>query len=339
MKALVKTARGPGNLELIDVPIPEPGPKDVLMKVWGSGICGTDIHIYHGEYDEVVPPLTLGHEFSATVAQVGDGVTHVQPGDRVVSDLITENGVMGNDTVNGAHAEYVVMPSNQVHKLPDAVPLREAVLIEPLVACQHSLLECVKPRPADFIAIIGPGPIGCIMLQVAKLFSPSGVLITGLRGVDDIRMDVARELGADYVLNNDDDVVFKGRGTHRRQGSGCRHRMLGADEGINQALDMVKMGGIISNFAVYDNVMARAKLSNITWKCLTVVGSWGWLGYPEQATRATAGAISWQRTLRILGMGKLKLAPILTHELPLEEWKKGFEICEKKQGVKVVLRP
>jgi L-iditol 2-dehydrogenase len=339
MKALVKTARGPGNLELIDVPIPEPGSKDVLMKVWGSGICGTDIHIYHGEYDEVVPPLTLGHEFSATVAQVGHEVTQVKPGDRVVSDLITENGVMGNDTVNGAHAEYVVMPSNQVHKLPDAVSLREAVLIEPLVACQHSLLECVKPRPADFIAITGPGPIGCLMLQVARLFSPSAVLITGLRGVDDIRMDVARELGADYVLNNDEDVVSRVMELTGGKGADVVIECSGADQAINQALDMVKMGGIISNFAVYDNVMAKAKLSNITWKCLTVVGSWGWLGYPEQATRATAGAISWQRTLRILGMGKLKLAPILTHELPLEDWKKGFEICEKKQGVKVVLRP
>ncbi len=174
MKALVKTAKGPGNLELIDVPIPEIGPDDVLMKVWGSGICGTDIHIYHGEYDAVVPPLIIGHEFSGTVEKVGSKVTHVKPGDRIVSDVITQTGVMGNDTVDGCHAEFVAMPSNQVHKLPDNVSLRDAILIEPLVACQHGLLECMKIRPADFVVITGPGPIGLMMLQVANFLSECG---------------------------------------------------------------------------------------------------------------------------------------------------------------------
>lgn len=339
IKALVKMAKGPGNLELIDVPIPEVGPRDVLMKVWGSGICGTDIHIYRGTYDAVVPPLTLGHEFSATVESVGDEVTNVKPGDRVVSDVITETGVMGNDTVNGSHAEFIVMPSNQVHKLPHNVPLKEAVLIEPLVACQHGLLECMKMRPADFVVITGPGPIGLMMLQVAKLFSPRAVLITGLRGVDDIRMNVARRLGADYVLNSDEAVVEKVMELTAGKGADAVIECSGSDDALNQALDMVKMGGQINNFAVYDNVMVRANLSKITWKCLTVVGSWAWLGYPEEATRTTGGAISWQRSLRILGLGKLKLEPMITHELPLEEWKQGFALCEQKQGVKVVLRP
>ena len=339
MKALVKLAKGPGNLDLIDVPIPKVGPDDVLMKVWGSGVCGTDIHILHGEYDAPVPPLTIGHEFSAIVEKVGENVTHVSPGDRVVSDVITQTGVMGNDTVNGSHAEFVVMPSNQVHKLPDNVTLRDAILIEPLVACQHGLLECMKLRPADFIAITGPGPIGLMMLQVAKLFSPRGILITGLRGVDDMRLNVARKLNADYVLYNDENVVNKVMEITQGKGADAVIECSGSEEGINQALEMVKMGGQINNFAVYDKTIVNANLSQIAWKCLTITGSWAWLGYPEEETRTTGGAISWKRSLKILGLNKIELEPMITHEFALKDWRKAFEICEKKQGVKVILRP
>ena len=338
MKALVKVARGFGNLELRDVPKPKPGQDDVLMKVWGSGICGTDIHIYHDEYTSYVPPLIIGHEFSATVEEVGKNVKHVEPGDHVVSDVFGHDGVMGNDVVDGAHAEYIAMPSNQIHKLPDNVSLREAVLLEPLVACQHGLLECVRLKPADFIAITGPGPIGIMLMQVAKLFSPRAVLITGLRR-DKLRLEMAKKMGADYTMYNDDGVVDRVMELTDNKGADLVLEASGADEAINQAIDMVKMGGQILNFAVYDNEWVKVRLSYITWKCLTAVGSWAWMGYPEQATRKTAGALSWDRAIKIMALGKIKFEPLITHEFPLENWNEAFSICENKTGVKIILRP
>lgn len=337
MKALVKTARGYGNLELRDVSKPEVGQNDVLMKVWGSGICGTDIHIYHDEYTSYVPPLVIGHEFSAVVEEVGKDVKNIKPGDRVVSDVFGEDGVMGNDVVDGAHAEYIRMPSNQIHKLPDSVSLREAVLLEPLVACQHGLLECIRVKPADFIAITGLGPIGIMIMQVAKLFSPTSVLITGLRR-DTLRLEMAKKLGADYTMYNDEGVVEKVMELTNNKGADVVLEASGSDEAINQAIDMVRMGGQILNFAVYDNEYVKVRLSYITWKCLTVVGSWAWLGYPEEATRKTAGALSWERAIKIMALKRIQFESLITHEFPIEKWEEAFSICKNKTGVKVVLR-
>ncbi len=339
MKALVKTARGYGNLELMDIPIPKCGPDDALMRVWGSGICGTDVHIYHDEYSVYVPPLTIGHEFSAEVVEVGRNVTNVKPGDRVVCDVTTKTGVMGNDTVNGCHAEYIVMPANLVLKLPDNISLREAVLMEPIVACQHGILERTRIRPGDFVVVIGPGPIGLMMLQVAKLYSPIDTVITGRRGVDEPRLKVARELDAGHVLFHDENVVEQVMKWTHGKGADVVIEASGSDLGFNQALDMAKMGGQILSYSVYDNTYVKANLSKISWKCLDVTSSWCFWGYTEEATRATGGIVSWQRAIKILATGKLNLKPFITHELPLEDWKEGFRICEEKEGVKVVLRP
>ena len=339
MKALVKTARGKGHMELLDIPVPKPGDNDVLLKVWGSGICGTDIHIYRDEYRAYVPPLTVGHEFSAEVAEIGKNVKNIEVGDRVVCDVTTTEGVMGNDVVNGCHAEYVCMPDYTVHKLPDNVSLKDAVLMEPLVACQHGVLEKLRIRPGDSVVIIGPGPIGLMMLQVVDLLSPGMTMITGLRGVDDARLKVARELKADHVLYNDENVVEKVMELTNGKGADIMIECSGSDEGINQLLDMSRIGGQINSFSVYDNEYVKANLSKLAWKCITVTSSWCWWGYEEEATRASGGAVSWQRAIKILGTGKMNLEPFITHELPLADWKKGFEICEKKQGVKVVLRP
>lgn len=339
MKALVKTAHGYDNVELLDIPVPKPGDNDVLLKVWGSGICGTDVHIFRDEYRAYVPPLTIGHEFSAEVAEVGKNVKKIKPGDRVVCDVTTEEGVMGNDVVNGCHAEYVCMPEYAIHKLPDNVSLRDAVLMEPLVACQHGILERTNMRPGDFVVVIGPGPIGLMMAQVANLYSPLDTVITGKRGVDEARLEVAKQINAGHVWFNDENVADRVMELTGGKGADIIIECSGSDEGFNQALDMARIGGQILSFSVYDNEYVKANLSKISWKCLTVTSSWCWWGYTEEATRATGGAVSWQRSLKILATEKLNLEPFITHELPLEKWREGFEICEKKQGVKVVLRP
>jgi len=286
-----------------------------------------------------VPPLTVGHEFSAVVTEVGKNVKNINVGDRVVCDVTTTEGVMGNDVVNGCHAEYICMPDYTVHKIPDNVSMKDAVLMEPLVACQHGVLEKLRIRPGDSVVIIGCGPIGLMMLQVVNLLSPGFTVITGKRGVDEARLQVARDLKADYVLYNDDNVVEKVMELTNEKGADIMIECSGSDEGFNQLLDMSRIGGQINSFSVYDNELVKANLSKLAWKCITVTSSWCWWGYEEEATRASGGAVSWQRAIKILATGKMNLEPLITHELPIEEWEKGFELCENKQGVKVILRP
>jgi len=338
MRALVKTARGYGNLEIRDVPKPKVGSKDVLMKVWGSGICGTDIHIYHDDYKSYQPQLIIGHEFSAVVEEVGKEVENIKPGDKVVSDVQTEEGTMGNDVVDGAHAEYIRMPANQIHRIPDNISLREAVLVEPLVACQHGLLERVTIKPADFVVITGPGPIGIMLLQVAKLFSPEAVVISGLRR-DKLRLEIAKKVGADYTFYNDENVVEKVMELTNDRGADVVLEASGSDEALNQAIDMIKADGQILNFAIYDEPIVKARLSYVTWKNIKLIGSWAWKGHTEEAIRTTAGALSWERALRIMALKKLQLETMITHTFPLEKWEEAFSVCENKTGVKVILKP
>jgi L-iditol 2-dehydrogenase len=340
MKALRKVKEGYGNLELVDIPVPSIGSDDVLIKIWACGICGTDLHIRRDEYKVYKAPQTIGHEFSGIVEKVGKNVKNVKPGDEVVSDLETPEGIVGvSNGVDGGHAEYLAVPSNQIHKLPKNVSLKEAVLSEPVVCTTYSIMERTKIRPGDFVAIIGPGPIGLLMSEVVRLYSPKAVLVTGLRGKDEFRLNVAKKMNIDYVLYNDDNVVDRVKDLTSGIGADVVIEASGSDEGTNQALNMVKMGGQINTFAVYDNHLVKADLSQIPWKCLTIASSWGWEGYEHEATRTTAGTISWERGLEIMNLKKLNLEPLITHEFPLEKWEEAFEICEEKKGLKVMLKP
>ncbi|MGI6169808.1 MAG: zinc-dependent alcohol dehydrogenase [Christensenellales bacterium] len=338
MRALVKAKRGFGNMEVQERPIPKVGPDDVLMKVWGSAICGTDVHIYRDEYTKYKEGLILGHEFSATVVEIGEDVKNCKIGDRVVSDVQGREGTMGNDVVDGSHAEYIVMPSNQVHILPENLSLKDGVLIEVFVSTQHGLLETIKVRPGDFIVIIGCGPIGTMMLQTAKMFTPRATLMTGTRR-DQVRMEIAKRYEPTYMMYNDEGVVERVLELTDGKGADVVIECSGSDEGINQALQAVKKGGYISNFAVYDNKLVQADLSQITLKCLTVVGSWGWIGYPEEVTRTVGGALSYQRALQIAANSNLDLGGLITHTFRLEDFEEAFNVCREKRGGAVMFDP
>jgi len=338
MKALVKIKKGYGNLELRDVPVPKVGPTDALIKVWGSGVCGTDLHIYHDVYTVYQPPLIIGHEFSGTVAEIGDQVKRVKKGDRVVCDLETMEGTVGNDVVNGAHAEYILLPAHLVHKLPDNVSLEEGVLVEPVVTVGHALLERAKISPADAIVVTGPGPIGLIAVQVAKLFSPQAVVLTGTR-TDKLRLEVGSKVGADYTFYSDEDLVEKVMDLTKGKGADLVVEASGAEQAMQQAIQMTRPGRQIIVTGYYEQ-WVKIDLSLAVYNSIDIQPSWAWEGKTEvPIVRSTAGALSWERAIRILSLGKIQLKPLITHKLPLERWEEGFSLCEKKEGVKVILNP
>lgn len=337
MKALVKARRGYGNMEIREVPIPDPGDYDVLMRVWGSGICGTDVHIYQDHYKAYRDGLIIGHEFSAVVEKTGKKVTRVKPGDRVVSCLETPYGTMGNDCVNGCHAEYVVMPEHQVFVIPDSITMKEAILIEIVAGVIYQgLSETLNIQPGNFVVILGSGPIALMLLQGVKLKSPGKTVITGLKG-DGVRTEMAKKLDPDYFFYSDDvtENVMKLTGG---RGADVVIECTGSEEGINQAIEITKKGGQIGNFAVYNSDKVRVDLSQVTLKNLTIKGLWGFHEYSDPDLRPYGGMISYRNALKIAELKKLNLLEMITHEFRLEDFEKAFSVCMNREGIKVIFR-
>ncbi len=337
MYALVKTKKGPGNMEVREVSIPEIGNRDVLLKIWATGVCGSDVHILHDEHP-YTPPVIIGHEFSGTIEQVGDEVKNFRIGDRVVADLETLEGRLGVE-VDGSYAQFMRVPAHLVHKLPENVSLDEGVLLEPLVAVSHALLYRSRIYPADFVVVIGPGPIGLMALQVAQLFSPLAVMVTGLKR-DEFRLSKARELGADFTFFSEDDPVKEVLRLTEGKGADLVVDCSGGEESITQATRMTKIGGWITILGLWGKDV-KVNIDNLPYNCLSIRGSWGWEGMESgvQVVKTWAGAQSWERALQILALGKVKLEPLITHTFPLNEWEKAFRVVEEKSGLKVLVKP
>jgi len=176
-KGLVKYDKGPGNMEIRNVPEPTPGPGEVKIEVKATGICGSDIHIYHSDIViPVNPPVITGHEFSGMVAAIGEGVKNCKVGDRVTSDTayaycgrchncmtgrynLCDNQLTLGYWFNGAFAKYTVVPENRIHKLSDAISFEAGALIEPVACVTHATMNLSTIQAGDVVLISGPGQV------------------------------------------------------------------------------------------------------------------------------------------------------------------------------------
>ena len=338
MKAIQKYGDGKEGMGLVEVPEPEVGPNDLLVEVGAVGLCGSDLHIWRDE-KEHRRPVTLGHEFSGVIIGKGEKVSDPwQTGDRICGDLETLEGRVGTH-VNGAYAERLALPERLAHRLSDNLSFAEGALIEQVTCMSHAAIHRSRINPADFVVIAGPGPIGLTLLQIVKLFSPRAVMVTGLKS-DTIRLEKAKELGADYVYYSEDDPVQEVLSLTGGEGADTVMDCSGGEAAITQATRMVKNGGWITAIGLwgYDFTV---NLDKIPYNNLTVRGSWGWDGmeYADQAVRLATGWHSWERALRIMAMGKIRLEPIITRNITLEEWRDAFEALEAKKEIKVMMYP
>jgi len=263
MKAIVKYKKGDGFVELREVARPTVDSDSVLIKVKAAGICGTDIHIFQDEF-EYSPPVIMGHEFSGDIVKVGEKVKGWKVGDRVVSEphtgacrvcrlcrtgnpqVCSKKRPIGSGT-DGAFAEFIKVPSWLLHRIPEEVSFEEAALTEPIAICVHCILEKTGIETGDFVAILGPGPIGLLAAQVVKNAGASYVLISGTSRDAKIRLKLAGELGIDYVVNTDkEDPISKVRELTNGEGADVVVEASGSPSAINQAFQMVRRGGRIS---------------------------------------------------------------------------------------------
>jgi L-iditol 2-dehydrogenase len=283
--------------------------------------------------------VTLGHEFSGVVIGKGERVAETwQIGDRICGDLETLDGRVGTH-VDGAYAPRLALPQQLAHHLPDNLSFAEGALIEQVTCMSHAVMHRSRVMPADFCVITGPGPIGLTLMQIVKLYSPRAIVVTGLKS-DTVRLQKARELGADYTFYSEDDPVQEVLQLTGGHGADVVFDCSGGEAAITQATRMVKNGGWVSVIGLWGHDLT-VNLDRVPYNNLTLRGSWGWAGMEvaDQAVRMAMGWHSWERALQIMAMGTVQLEPIVTRNVRMDEWREAFEALEAKREIKVMLYP
>lgn len=329
MRALAKTADGPGNVELVDGPTPSPGPGEVLVAVHGSGVCGTDLHIEDAEYS-TDPPVTMGHEVSGLVAALGDQVSAAWLGERVVCE--TFFATCGNcewcrdaqpnlcptrrsigSHADGGFAEYMTVPAHNLHRIPDWLDSHTATLAEPLACVCNCLLDPNVVQPGDSVVVTGPGPVGLLAAQVAK-HAGADVLVCGLPQ-DAERLAVAAGLGLKVTDEPPDaqsaHVVIECSGSPEAAGIGLR---------------TARRGGRYVQVGVFGRAV-QIPFDIVLYSELTVTS--GFASTPR----------SWRHAINLIETGAVDLAPLVTRAEPLSAWQEVFADLRQARGLKLVLDP
>jgi alcohol dehydrogenase len=346
MRALV--FRGMNTIGLEDLPIPAPGPGEAVIRVTLTTICGTDLHIVRGEYP-VAQGLVIGHEPVGVIHELGIGVTGYKVGDRVLVGAITPCGqcndcLRGNlsqcggpiggwrfgNTINGAQAEYVLVPFAQANlaKIPDDLRDEQVILLADIASTGISAVETADVQIGDAVAVFAQGPIGLCATAGAKLKGAS--LIIGVES-DPVRTRMAKKMGADVVLNPAEDVVAEIKQLTGGKGVDVSVEALGRQATFENALCVLRPGGTLSSLGVYSG-----KLSVPLEPFAAGLGD-----HKIVTTLCPGGKERMRRLMELVRHGKLDLTPLLTHTFPLERITEAYELFgNRRDGViKVAVRP
>jgi threonine dehydrogenase-like Zn-dependent dehydrogenase len=347
MKALV--FRGANQIGIEEGPIPKPGPGEAVIRITLTTICGTDVHILKGEYP-VKPGLIIGHEPVGVIHELGVGVTDYAVGDRVLVGAITPCGqchycLGGNlsqcggpiggwkfgNTINGAQAEYLLVPSAQANlaKIPDDLMDEQVVLLADIASTGISGAESGNVQLGDTVAVFAQGPIGLCATAGAKL-KGAGLII----GVDSdpVRAQMARRMGADIVLDHTKvDAVAEILRLTNGVGVDVAIEALGTQPTFESALRVVRAGGTLSSLGVYSGKLA-----------VPVEPFAAGLGdHKIVTTLCPGGKERMRRLMELVRHGRLDLRPLLTHTFSLDRITEAYKLfSERREGViKVAIRP
>ncbi len=359
MKGLVFDSDG--EIELREVPTPELGqnpfaPHDVLVEVQYCGICGSDVTKWAVEDKSKIkhPPRSVvgGHEIVSVVRETGKAVTKLKPGDRVVHEIVTfycgtcpacqEGRFNICNTLSpmegrahyvsgGGFAKYTVWPEQQLRKLPDSIGTKEAVLIEPTAGSVHSIITRMRVKAGETVAILGPGARGLLLMQVCKAIGARPIVITGLGRDVEFRLNMAKELGIEQVVNvEEEDVREVVSELTNGIGVDVVLENTGSVDPINESLDIVRKGGRVlwAGAGIRGGVEATVDTYKIIVKELDIIGEISQIPY------------DWNTAIHLVADSKVNLQPLVTHTYALEDWKKGFDIAATSpECLRVALEP
>jgi L-iditol 2-dehydrogenase len=330
------------DVRLEEMPVPQVGPGEVLMRVEASGICGTDLLEWYRLHKA---PLVLGHEVAGVIAAVGEGVEHYKEGDRIcaahhVPCNTCHYCLSGHHTVcdtlrqtnfdPGGFAEYVRLPRINVDQgifpLPDEVSFEEATFVEPL-ACVVRGQRLAHLQPGQSVLVIGSGVAGLLHIQLARASGAGCIIATD---IVDYRLEAARKFGADVAIRAEECTP-----AYLREAADGRLADLvvicsGATSAINQALDSVERGGTVLFFApTVPGVSIPISVNDLFWRNeITLTSSYG--GSPADYTAA----------LELIKAGKIRVCEMITHRLGLAETGRGFQLVAlAHDSLKVIIEP
>jgi 2-desacetyl-2-hydroxyethyl bacteriochlorophyllide A dehydrogenase len=341
---------GPNDLRVVEKKVPRPGQQEVLIKVEACAICGTDPKILaHGwqnqpPFGEYVP----GHEYAGTIVSLGEGVVGFSVGDRVAVEPHKGCGVCSNClkgfytvcfnygnvaaghrhygfTVNGGYAQYAVNHLTTLHRIPDALNFEEATLITTAGTGMYGITRVGGIDAGETVVVAGPGPIGLMAVQLAKAVGAGRVIITGTR---DERLSLARKLGADLAVNTTKENVIK-RVLELTGGLGADVVLecAGSSGSLSDAVEFTRRNGRIGLVGIYSEPVAINAFKIAQWN-ITLAGS------RAEGNRALS------KVAPLMGDGRIKARPLITHTFPLEQVREAFDTFIQRKGgaIKVVIK-
>jgi len=348
MRALV--FHGPNQIAVESVPMPKAGYGEAVIRVTLTTICGTDVHILKGEYP-VKPGLIIGHEAVGVIHELGPGVSGYEIGERVLVGAITPCGQCSSclgggwsqcggvpiggwkfgNTINGAQAEYLLVPSAQANmaKIPDELTDEQVILLADIASTGFSAAESGEVQLGDSVAVLAQGPIGLCATAGAKLRGASLIIASES---NPIRKQVALKMGADIVLDpRTTDVVAAIKQLTNGRGVDVAIEALGTQATFETALRALRPGGTLSSLGVY-----AGKLSIPVEAFAAGIGD-----YKIVSTLCPGGKERMRRLMELVLHRRVDLTPLLTHGFPLHQITDAYDLFSKQlDGVlKVAIRP
>ncbi len=326
---------GNKTFEVREQEVQRAGKGEIVVQNAFCGVCGTDVHIYHGESGsaDVTPPVVLGHEYSGIVVEVGEGVTSLRPGDHVTIDpniycgkceycrvgkkQLCESMEAIGVTRNGGFAEYSVVPESQAFQLSPELPLEFGAMAEPVACCLHGI-DRAEIKEGDTVCVVGGGAIGLIMVQLARLAGAARVFLSEPNAK---RREVGLKLGAEEAI----DPTAAGAMEPLLETADVVIECVGNLPAVKSAFSFAKKGANIVLFSVPKvDAQFALPLFDVYKKELTIKGSFV---NPDTHSRAVA----------LLNAGKLDFSDIITHRFPLEQMAEAIAMQMSDQSIKVVV--
>jgi L-iditol 2-dehydrogenase len=341
MRALVKTAKGKGLIEVRDVPEPVLRDTDVIIEVKACGICGTDLHIYHDEFP-YYPPVILGHEFSGVVAAAGKGVTGWHVGDRVVGEPHTlACGTCylcrtGNRQIcpskrspgwgiDGAFAPLMRYPDPfLLHRIPEHLSFEAAALTEPLANVVTDVILTRSVMTGDVVAVAGPGPIGIMAALVAKRAGAATVIMLGTRADEELRLSLCRSLPAiDHVVNvqENDPAPLVAELTGGR-GVDLFIEASGAAPALRTGAQLVRKLGTVTAIGLTGKPTVEFPYDAFMMKSV------------RYQFNVSTKYDSWDRSIGLLASGLIPVERLITHRGSIDRWQEFFDALSQQKALK-----
>jgi 2-desacetyl-2-hydroxyethyl bacteriochlorophyllide A dehydrogenase len=340
------TFQAPGEVSIEERPEPEITAQDeAVIEIDATGICGSDLHIYHGRV-QIEPGFTIGHEFVGTVLEAGDGVSRVQPGDRVLGTFHTACGtcffclrgvfhkcdsmrVFGHGkllgSLQGTQADRALIPhaNMTLRKVPDGVTDDVALFAGDVMGTGYHAVAQSDLRPGDSLAVLGLGPVGLCAVQVAVAAGVSPVL-----AIDSVeqRLELARAFGATPVHLTEDDPRDTAKRVTDGRGVDAAIDAVGHPDALDLAIRLARKAGVVYAIGVYAEP-CQVHMGLVWIKALTLrSGFANVIGHVDHV-------------LDMLGSGKLDPTPLVTHHMPLDDAAEAYALYDRREAMKIVLTP